>query len=177
MIKFVSFIQHHRKETLIFGFGVLLAILVAVMPRFDAVVRDGINRFGYFGILIAGALYSGSLTSATATLVLVQSSPTLNPVLVGLIGGVGAMLYDAVFFLIARREARRGWLAHSLERVNEHRRIPNWVSLMIGGAILASPFPDELAAGLLGVTTRRLAPFLCLSFACNAIGIAIVSQL
>lgn len=165
--------QQNRVVALVFSVGILLALSFTFVPSLHQVII-GLQHFGYFGVFISGALYSSTLMSATATVVLVASSDTLHPLLVGVVGGLGAVLFDTIFFLIGRRESRQGPLARFVSRINARRHIPSWAVLVLGGLVLASPLPDELAAGLLGATNGKLIPFLTLSFACNAVGIMIL---
>jgi hypothetical protein len=78
-------------------------------------------------------------------------------------------------FQFTRREASRGWLAAVLERIQQKRRIPHWTTLTVGIVILASPLPDELAAGLFGIDRGRARTFFLLSFVSNALGVLVLS--
>ena len=49
-----------------------------------------------------------------------------------------------------------------------------WLTLLVGGLIIASPIPDEVGLSLLGFSKMRTIWFLVLSFVFNFIGIAIV---
>ncbi|MFA6511811.1 MAG: hypothetical protein WCV86_01625 [Patescibacteria group bacterium] len=167
---------HHRTSLLLFGAGIVVAVLFLLIPGLhDTLLR--IDRLGYLGMFIAGILYSSAFTSATATVLLTQDAVSLNPIFVGLIGALGAMSYDAAVFLSAREGSHHGRMFQLMEQIRLHFHIPSHVSLMVGGLILASPLPDELAAGFLGAMSGRIVPFLVLSFACNAIGIMLLSLL
>lgn len=170
-----SFIQQHRSALLVFSVGVAVALLFAFVPPLHAFIT-GIDRLGYVGMFIAGLLYTSAMTSATATIIIAQAGPSLQPLLIGLVGGLGAMTFDTAIFLFSRNESAHGWLAHVLVRIRERRHVPNWAFLFLGGLIIASPLPDELAAGLLGITYRKLGPFLVLSFVANALGIYLISN-
>ncbi|MFH0828831.1 MAG: hypothetical protein V1907_01480 [Candidatus Kerfeldbacteria bacterium] len=171
----MHFLQQHRTTIIVFSLGILIAVAFIVFPFLKTAI-GGIGGLGYFGSFILGILYSGTLTSATATVILLEKAPSLHPFLIGIVGGIGAMLFDAIFFVIGRKESEHGWLARTLVKLRERRHVPNWFSMVVGGIILASPLPDELAAGLLGVTHTKVLPFLALSFFCNAIGIFLVSS-
>ena len=167
---------HHRTSLFLFGAGIVVAVFFLFVPGLHEVLLH-IDRLGYFGMFIAGLLYSSAFTAATATILLTQDAVSLNPILVGLIGALGAMSYDAAVFLSAREGSHHGRMFQLMEQVRLHFHIPSRVSLLVGGIILASPLPDELAAGFLGVMSGRIVPFLVLSFACNAVGIMLLSFL
>ena len=49
-----------------------------------------------------------------------------------------------------------------------------WLTFLVGGLIIASPFPDELGISLLGFSKMRTSWFIPLSFAFNFVGILLV---
>lgn len=170
-----GFIAHHKTSLLAFTAGVGIALCFAFIPGLHRII-DRIDELGYLGIFIGGLLYGSALTASTATLIFVNAGPEFNPVLAGVIGGLAAALYDTVVFLVIRREAGHGWIAGAIARWRERHHVPDIFSFVVGGLIMASPFPDELASGLLGVTNGKIVPFLLTSFAANAIGIFILCE-
>ena len=153
-----------------------MALFFWFVPSLHVVI-DALSSLGYAGIFLCGILYGSAITSTTASLIFIQTDHSLHPILVGLIGGLGAALYDTTIFLIFREESGHGWLARWLNRLRERRHIPNWVSMVVGGFVIASPFPDELASGLMGITNSKTVPFLAVSFAANTLGIIFLSRL
>ncbi len=169
-----SFLHHHRGALIIFSIGVAMAVAFIVLPtlhRFLGVV----DRLGYPGMLVAGLMYGSGLTASIATVIFVDSPQHLNPIVVGLLGGIGAAVYDLGIFLFTRREAEHGWLATFIGRMRQQRLVPNWVTTILGVLILASPLPDELAAGLFGFKRSKVWTFFLLSFASNALGVFLLS--
>jgi len=171
-----SFLRVHKLSIVTFVAGVGLAVLFLVVPSLHKVIIE-IDQLGYFGMLVGGVMYGSALTASTATLIFVGADYGLNPILVGLIGGLGAAIYDTTIFLIIRHESDKGFFARWLERLRAKFHVPTWVDMLIGGFIMASPLPDELAAGLMGATNGKTMPFLMMSFAANAIGIMLLSRL
>lgn len=169
-----AFARHHKTPLLAFGIGVVLAVLFVAFPAFHSLLSK-VDRLGYPGMVLAGIMYGSAVTSSIATVVFVNTPPHLNPIVVGLIAGLGAAAYDLVLFLITRKETEHGWLAAAFARMRERRHVPNWTTLVLGMLILASPLPDELAAGLFGINRSRAMPFFFLSFASNALGIVLLS--
>src|SRR3989338_2180874 len=53
-------------------------------------------------------------------------------------------------------------------------RLFRWLSLFVGGLIIASPLPDELGISLLGFSKVKISRFVPLSFAINFIGIVLI---
>jgi hypothetical protein len=169
-----GFMMHHRKELAVFGIGILVALIFLTIPALHDILRM-VDRLGYPGMLLAGMMYGSGLTASMATVIFVDAPQNLNPFVIGLLGGLGAALYDLFIFLITRREAEHGWLASVITRLRQRRNVPNWVTLAAGTLILASPLPDELAAGLFGINHSKAQPFFLLSFASNALGVMLLS--
>lgn len=158
---------------LLFIIGLALAFLSLQYP----VTReffDGLEQDGYLGVFLAGILYAISVTAASATVIFANMHDTVSPFLAALVGGLGAFLYDLLIFLFTRRTARQRIEAYLAEKLPMRRRTPRWLTVLIGAIILASPLPDELAAGFLGVTRISIPRFFLLSFALNAIGIGVL---
>ena len=169
-----GFYRHHRTSIIVFSTGIIIAVLFAAVPTLHDYLRL-VDRLGYPGMFIAGLMYGSGLTASVATVIFVDSPPGLNLIVVGLLGGLGSALYDLAVFLITRHETSHGWLAAMINRVRERRHVPNWVTLAIGAVILASPLPDELAAGLFGINRSKALPFFLLSFVSNTIGVMLLS--
>ncbi len=153
----------------------LIAIIIALqVPAMAAALRD-LERSGYFGAVVAGALYGLSLTSATATVVFANIPETFNPVLIALLGGFGAMLYDVGVFGLTRRRSVHDRVQGLIDRFHHHPRLPRWASYLIGAVLIASPLPDELGAIFFGTSAVPVRVFLALSFALNTLGILVIT--
>ncbi|MFA7310094.1 MAG: hypothetical protein WC050_04275, partial [Candidatus Paceibacterota bacterium] len=58
-----------------------------------------------------------------------------------------------------------------------HRRMFRWVLPFLGALIIASPFPDELGMGLMGLSRMNTKSLIAISFVMNALGIALIGRL
>ncbi len=170
----LSFIRHHRKELIAFSVGILLAALALLMPNMHRAL-DRLDQLGYAGMFLTGIMYGSGLTSGLAIIIFADAPSHLNPILVGLIGGLGSALYDLLIFQITRQQSEHGWLASVLQKIRHRHPIPNWIEMLTGFAILVSPLPDELAAGLFGLGKSRARKFFAYSFASNTIGVLIIN--
>lgn len=158
----------------IFLAGIAAAILVFTIPGL-ANGAATLEQAGYFGVFVSGVLYALSFTAPAATVVFAQLPDSLNPILVGLIGGFGALIYDVTVFALFRHESHHHMIEMIKTKIPGSHRVPQWATTGAGLFILASPLPDELAAGLFGFSTVRVSRFMLLSFICNAIGIMIIA--
>ncbi|MFH1171329.1 MAG: hypothetical protein V1778_02215 [bacterium] len=158
--------------------GIFCAGVVATGILFqNSITRQfviGIGNDGYFGVLVAGVLYAISFTASFATVLLLNLSNHTHPILAAFIGGFGALLYDLLVFSFARKESHLRLVASIKARIPGRTRVPRWVIIGTGMVVLASPLPDELAAGLLGFSSISPRSFFLLSFLMNTIGIFIL---
>lgn len=161
------------------GFIVLLDTLI-----FTAVI-DLIVKTGYFGALIGGILFVSVFTAVPAVFILLNlASAGLNIVLVAVIAALGAMLGD--YLLLRFMEDK---LAYELKPIALRLKIPqlvnflnqhrptNWLLRLIGAIIIASPLPDEIGVGLLGLSKTKRLLFLGTCFTLNMGGILAVLSL
>lgn len=157
--------------------GLVAAILVFTLPVLhDKILHLG--GIGYFGAFITGFFFVISFTVLPASAVLFTLADTLNPYLLALIGGLGAMTGDYVIYRFFRVETD----GVSEKITNNHHRIKKllklrsirWLAIIVGAFIIASPFPDEIGIALLGITKIEMKKFLPLSFILNTLGIFIL---
>ncbi len=156
----------------LFLLGCLIAVVVSVAPN-ARVVLHAVGGSGYSGAFVSGILYAISVTAPLAT-VFFFSLEGLHPFWAALFGGLGALLYDVLVFEVVRHALRPTLLEHFKERLALRHRLPTWVTTLAGAVILASPLPDELAAGFLGLSSMRTRRFLVLSFLLNSAGIFVM---
>lgn len=169
-------IIQNKKKVLplgIFLFGVLASIIIMQFPA-GRLYFERIDSFGLFGAFFSGMLYAAALTSSMATIIFAGFPDDVNPFLVAFIGGLGSVLYDLFVFTIFHSQRKRHFIQMLREKMSHHRRLPNWLLNIIGWFVLASPLPDELAAGLLGFTDMTARRFMAVSFLANTVGIFLI---
>ncbi|MFA5107272.1 MAG: hypothetical protein WC497_03015 [Patescibacteria group bacterium] len=159
----------------IFVTGLIITVIAIQFPA----VRQYIGRIdqsGLMGAFFAGVLYALAFTSSMATVVFLNMPASISSLLVALIGGLGAAVYDVTVFVILRTQSRQGLLEALRSRLSDSKKLPSWLLTLSGLAILASPLPDELASGLLSFTKISAKKFIIISFLANVIGIYIISS-
>lgn len=162
---------------LAFGFGIIGAIVIVAVPGLHELLIS-VERTGYIGAFFSGILYGLSFTVPIAAIIFAQIPDAYNPFFIALVGGSGAALYDLIIFYLLRRTHRWHFFQVLVERL-PHRNPawPIWLRYTIGGLMIASPIPDELAAGWFGFTTIHAPTFLLFSFVANTLGILIITGL
>ena len=163
---------------------VVLSVLVAVM-----LVQTGslhtlllsTKEYEVFSSFFAGMFFTSVFTTAPAIVALGEIATQGNLFVVSVLGAVGAMCGDALIFafvknklsehvsLLIGQQTRRKRVRHFFKS-----RLIRIFSFVLGGIIIASPLPDELGIGLMGISKMKTRYFLVLSFAFNFIGILLI---
>lgn len=161
----------------------IISLLLLIYFADSHVVRktiEMIGSFGYLGAIVTGIFFVSTFTVVPAMVVLYNLAANLNPFLVAVLAGFGAVLGDYLIFRFLKDKVfeelkplfyrlKGGYLIKIF-------RTPYfaWLTPLVGAAIIASPLPDEMGVGILGVSKMKNWQFLLLSFFLNATGIFIV---
>ena len=175
----------HKKNFLLQDFAIIvLSVLVAVtLVRTEVLVKllTSTKELEILGSFIAGMFFTSIFTTAPAIITLGEIANANSVLLVAFFGGLGAIVGDLIIFRFVRDRLAE----HLLElvkhqgtgkrfRVLLRMKYFRWFTFLLGGLIIASPFPDELGIGLMCFTKLRLSWFIPLSFTFNFIGILII---
>jgi hypothetical protein len=159
------------------GVAVILVrtdVLISVLSR--------THELALLGSFIAGMFFTSTFTVAPAAVTLGEIAQVSSLWEVALVGGLGAMVGDFVIFRFVR-DRLSAHLMEYLEMVGGTEKLASvltrkstrWFSWILGGLLIASPLPDELAVTLLGASKMRTGWFAAVSFAFNALGILFIS--
>jgi len=158
-------------------FSVLIAVLL-VRTGVLASLLASIGEMEIFSAFIAGMFFTSLFTTAPAIAALGEISLLQGIFGTALLGAMGAVVGDLIIFRFMRdrfSEHLSEMLVHRSIWRRFHllfkRRIFRWITFLIGGLILASPFPDELGVTVLGFSKMRVKYFVLLSFVFNFLGI------
>jgi hypothetical protein len=169
--------QTTRNRTMLSMYVFLAGLALTITALQFPAIKQFVVRLGQLGLpgsFLSGILYAFSFTSSTATAIFANSHST-NALATALVAGLGSAVYDLTVFAVVRKQAHHGFFAALRERLEQRRRkIPGWLSWITGLIILASPLPDELAAGLLGFTKFSITGFILISFFANVLGIFLI---
>lgn len=133
------------------------------------------------GIFVAGVLFTSIFTTTFALALFIAMAPFVNIPTMALVGALGAVLGDLAIFGLVRFTIQKDieYLVN-LPKYRRfaalfHRRMFRWMLPFVGAVIIASPLPDELGIGLMGVSRMRPSTLIAVSFVMNAIGIALIA--
>lgn len=164
---------------------IAISVAAAVFLARMGVVEKFMALAGGFKILasfVAGMFFTSIFTTAPSMVALAVLAKSFPPLWVALIGAGGATLVDFVIFRFVRDDLAKD--ATGMFRVKIRRKFVRlfhhgflkWLLVLVGGLILASPFPDELGLAILGLAKVKNRILLPLSYIMNFLGIlAIVS--
>ena len=163
---------------------IALSIIVAVLLVKSNVLSDllsSTSNLKFIGSFIAGLFFTSLFTTAPAIVTLGQIATSANIIEVSFFGAVGAVIGDLIIFQFVKDQLS----VHFAELMTHNsvwKRMKvlfklkyfRWITLLIGGAIIASPLPDELGIGLLGASKMKTRLFVPISFIFNFIGIYLI---
>lgn len=170
----------HKKHTytnlLLIAIGLSITVILAKTPAFTSLLLS-LGKYSYIGGFIAGLLFVCTPTTTIGALMLVILSKQIPVLPLCLVAGMGAVTADIGMFHIVRDD-----LLIELEDIyNEmhgrklshifHSRAFRWMLPVLGAIIIASPLPDELGVGLMGISKLSAWRFSLMSWVLNSVGI------
>jgi uncharacterized membrane protein YdjX (TVP38/TMEM64 family) len=158
----------------------LLALFLLADTAIAHLFINYIGSYGYLGAAITGIFFVSTFTFAPASVVLFHLAQEFNPILIALYAGAGAVIGDLIIFRFLKdgvfEELRplvsrfHGSYTAALFRTPYFA----WIVPVIGAIIIASPFPDEVGIGLMGLSKIKWWQFGILAFILNTIGIFLI---
>ncbi|MFH1854805.1 MAG: hypothetical protein ABH810_00085 [bacterium] len=139
-----------------------------------------LGALGYVGAFLCGILFVSIFTVTPALAILYELASTLNPWLIALFAGLGAVVGDLIIFNFLKDKVFKelspifGKLRGSLISKIFISPFFAWFVPILGAFMIAAPLPDELGLGLLGLSKIKLWQFVLVTFILNALGILIV---
>ena len=164
----------------------ITSLVVVFYMSNTSIAKDfltGLGDLGYLGAFLAGMFFVSVFTVAPASIVLFFLAGNLNPVLVAVVAGVGAVIGDYFIFKFLKDRVFEE-LTPLFNRYGGsyfskllHTPYFAWLMPFIGALIVASPFPDEIGLGLMGLSKIKIWQFILVTFLLNSVGILIIVSL
>lgn len=176
-------LKHHwnYKSLIILIISIIFAIYLLISPATRNFISS-LGEYSYLGAFILGFFFAYGLTAAPATATFILLGQTGNPIILGLLGGLGAMLADSLilFYIKKGMPPDLEYLAKKagITKLKKFRHTKlGWIVPLIAGFIIASPLPDELGSFLFGISDYPIKKFLIYSYLLNSLGLIIISAL
>ena len=167
-----------------YSISFLLSIVCAVVLQSTGVMENFVgllDTYGYIGAFVNGLFISTTLTAAPATVLFFDFGKNLNPLLVGLLGGTGAMVGDLLMYRFIKESLMEEFRAigvylipihrrELMERITKHTMFL-WAAPFLASLLIASPLPDELGVSLFNFINFKPKYLSVVTFLLNTIGI------
>ncbi len=161
-------------------FSVLMALVLIKTHALSAILSGAVG-LKLLGSFIAGIFFTSIFTTAPAIVSLGEIAQQNSLLLTAFFGALGAVIGDLVIFRFIR-DRLSDHLVLLMQHTSYWRRVKalfklkyfRWGTFLLGGLIISSPFPDELAISLLGFSKMSTRAFIPISFAFNFIGILLI---
>ena len=175
-----------------FKYPKLTLLLICIVAAYFVFSLESTQQFmaslgtKYFGVAIAGFLFSFGFTTPFAIGAFVTMNPQ-NIFLSAIVGGFFAMLADLLIFSIIKisfmDEFRKLGRTKAMKEIVSfeptlNRKIKHYFLYAFAGIVIASPLPDELGVSMLAWLGRiKSLPLAIVTFAANTIGIFVMLNL
>ncbi|MEM5797720.1 MAG: hypothetical protein QW818_02685 [Candidatus Aenigmatarchaeota archaeon] len=157
-----------------------------------------LGNFGYLASFVAGIFFTYGLTAVPATAILFTLGQDLNPFLIAFTGAIGSVISNYFLFIFIRdrllveinsllKEVKSLTKPVSFLFFWKELRIRIWQAIskskiwqlitpVIGGFIIASPLPNELAAAMFAAVKFEPKKFIIVTYLLSFIGILAIAS-
>lgn len=163
----------HTTLALLFFICFYLMLNTALVQGLLLSVKD----LGLLGIFITGIFFVSFFTAGPATLILLSIASDHHPLLIASIAGTGAILGDFIILRFFEEQvgyelaplAKKYGVMPMIKQMKSRKFRP--IAILVAMIFIASPGPDEVGLGLLGLTNTPLRKLLPILFLLNTGGI------
>lgn len=163
----------------------LVSFVVALLILKNDTLHTFLQRlghFGYIGAFVGGLLFSSTFTVSIGAVILMVIAENHSPLEIALIAGLGGATCDLLILRLIKNKGMVEEIKHLFhylggDQISQllHTKYFSWTLPVIGGLIIASPLPDELGVGLMGLTQLKTSYFFFISFIFNFVGMFLVA--
>jgi len=172
--------RYHFKNITYFGISFVIGLILLKTSFFRDLIFH-LGNFGYISAFFGGILFVSTFTVSIGTALLLLLAETLHPIEIGFIAGIGAVVGDLTIFHYIRSRGLSSEIKHLVGILGGdkiihliHTKYFSWTLPLLGALIIASPLPDEMGVGLMGISKLKTSQFILLSFILNTIGIFLI---
>jgi hypothetical protein len=172
--------KNWKYKNTFFLFVSLIALFYVTRTTIGQQSIASVVKLGYVGSFLSGIFFVSTFTVAPASVVLLKLAQVFSPLWVALTAGLGAVIGDYIIFRFLKdnvfEEIKPIFM--KLGGSNLARLIATpyfaWLAPVLGALIIASPFPDEIGVGLMGISKLKSWQFLTICFLLNSLGILLI---
>ncbi len=159
----------------------IFAALVLIQTQILAQILATTQEYKLFGSFFAGIFFTSIFTTAPSIVALGEIAQMQSVIQVAFFGALGALIGDLIIFRFIKdrlsdhlMEMMKHQIAGTKLKFKHHLTFFRYLTFFIGGIIIASPLPDELGVGLLGLSKMNMRWFIPVAFIGNFIGILLI---
>ena len=158
----------------------LIVLFYITGTSFGQQAIQSISKLGYIGSFVAGFFFVSTFTVAPSGVVLFTLAQAYNSLMIALTAGIGAVIGDYLIFRFLKddvfEETAPVFMKLGGSNLSRLMSTPYfaWLAPVLGALIIASPFPDEIGVGLMGISKLKNWQFLAISFLLNSLGILLI---
>ncbi len=168
------------QDGLIIVFSIFIAIIL-VKTHVLITLLQSTQNYELFGSFFAGLFFTSIFTTSPSIVALAEISQIQPIGYVAFFGALGALAGDLIIFQFIKdrlSEHLMELMKHQIAGVKivfkHHLIFFRWMSFFVGGLIIASPLPDEIGIGLLGLSKMNMKWFIPVAFLGNFFGILMI---
>lgn len=172
-------LRYEYKHTTLAILSLTLFILL-VDSALIAAIFALIENLGFIGGIIAGMLSISFVTAAPAVVLLVDLAGKVEPHVLALMWATGSTLGDWITVRFYQegvfhelKPLFRKLHLKSLVRVMKSR-FTSWILFLVGAVIIATPLPDEVGLGLMGLSRIKRPYMVFMCFLLNLVGAYVI---
>ncbi len=159
------------RDIVIFAAAIAVAVVITRSEGFRSLLLQ-LTPLSVVAELIAGGLYTSFLTVPISFSLLSVIAEHSNIYYIAAVGGVGATIGDYIIMRLIIHARQNMPISQPAKYSRVGKSMPIQIALTIVGLLcLATPVPDEIAMGILGITKIRLSAFIMLVYPAKSLGI------
>lgn len=171
-----------KKDAVLILISIACAVVLTKSGVFERVLHESTNA-ELFAAFVAGIFFTSIFTTPLAVAAFLSLGMQMDPLLMALLGGTGAVVGDLILFSFIRHTFQDDVdyllkiAAHERLFAAVRRRTFRWLLPFVGALVIASPLPDELGIAIMGVSHMRVVTLIAISYVMNSLGIAFIGFL
>lgn len=171
--------RYEYKHTTI-AIGLITVFVLLLDTAIVQALLDSVQGLGLLGIVITGLLFVSFFTAAPAVVLLVALSDDYSPLTIAFYAALGSAIGDWIILKLFEERvgyeliplARKWRIMPFIRRLKSKKNRDRTV--ILGMLAIASPMPDEVGIGLMGLAHLPTVSLLIITFLLNAAGILVL---
>ena len=169
------------RDGLIISLSILIAVIIHQLRFLENFFEASTGTYFFLIAFVSGIFFASTFTVTISTSIFLSLVQTHNPLVISLVGGLGALMGDTFIFkflkddLIADFEYLETHFPQKIAKRIIHSKLIFWFAPFIAAFLIASPLPDEIGLLMLAGIKLKYRHFSIISFVLNTLGILVIT--